>query len=50
MPAEERAVGGREQLGLAGIRNRVNALKGEFSIEPRPEGGVRISVLLPVDP
>ncbi len=50
MPAEERVVDGREQLGLAGIRNRVNALKGEFYIEPLKGGGTSMNVLLPIDP
>lgn len=35
-------------LGVAGMRERVNLLRGEFSIESQPEHGTRIDVLLPV--
>ncbi|AEQ51582.1 sensor histidine kinase [Pelagibacterium halotolerans] len=49
MPDGERSASAREQLGLAGIRNRINALKGEFSIEPRQGGGTCIGVVLPLN-
>ncbi len=35
-------------LGLLGMSERVHALRGLMSIENRPEGGVRIDVLLPL--
>lgn len=50
MRVEESAEGGREQLGLAGIRNRVNALRGEFFIDQLKGGGTSVNVLLPIDP
>ncbi|MEV7009156.1 sensor histidine kinase [Streptosporangium sp. NPDC051022] len=34
--------------GLAGMRERVGLLGGEFSAAPRPEGGFRVAVRLPV--
>jgi signal transduction histidine kinase len=38
----------RRGLGLIGMRERAQALAGRFAIENRPEGGVRVSVTLPV--
>ncbi len=37
----------RRGLGLIGMRERIQALKGTFAIGDRPEGGTRISVSLP---
>ncbi|MFE6158482.1 sensor histidine kinase [Streptomyces sp. NPDC056486] len=34
--------------GLLGMRERVGLLHGEFSAEPRPEGGFRVAARLPV--
>ncbi|MFH8371069.1 sensor histidine kinase [Streptomyces sp. NPDC018031] len=34
--------------GLAGMRERVGLLRGEFSAGPRPGGGFRVAALLPV--
>ncbi|MEU4269294.1 sensor histidine kinase [Streptomyces sp. NPDC026092] len=36
--------------GLAGMRERVALLHGEFSAAPRPEGGFRVAARLPVPP
>ncbi|WP_233513502.1 sensor histidine kinase [Micromonospora craterilacus] len=36
--------------GLAGMRERVAALGGEFAAGPRPEGGFRVYARLPVEP
>ncbi|MGH6690878.1 MAG: sensor histidine kinase, partial [Gammaproteobacteria bacterium] len=38
----------RRGLGLVGMRERAQALKGTFLIENRKEGGTRVSVTLPV--
>jgi signal transduction histidine kinase len=35
-------------FGLVGMRERVALLHGEFSAEPRPEGGFRVTARLPV--
>ncbi|MFG2329657.1 sensor histidine kinase [Streptomyces sp. NPDC048604] len=35
-------------LGIAGMRERVALLHGEFAAGPRPEGGFRVSARLPV--
>ncbi|MEV6170355.1 sensor histidine kinase [Streptomyces sp. NPDC051954] len=35
-------------FGLAGMRERVALLHGEFSASPRPEGGFRVAARLPV--
>ena len=35
-------------FGLAGMRERVALLHGEFTAEPRPEGGFRVAARLPV--
>ncbi|WP_417581808.1 sensor histidine kinase [Pelagibacterium sp.] len=48
MPAEERIAGAGQQLGLVGIRNRVNALKGDVSFAQRDSGGTSIKVRLPI--
>jgi signal transduction histidine kinase len=34
--------------GLVGMRERINLLHGEFSAGPRPDGGFRVAVRLPV--
>ena len=34
--------------GLLGMRERVGLLHGEFSAQPRPEGGFRVAARLPV--
>jgi signal transduction histidine kinase len=34
--------------GIAGMRERVGLLHGDFSAEPRPEGGFRVTARLPV--
>ncbi|MFD9223330.1 sensor histidine kinase [Streptomyces sp. NPDC060064] len=34
--------------GIAGMRERVSLLQGEFSAGPRPEGGFRVAARLPV--
>ena len=36
--------------GIAGMRQRVRALHGEFSIARRPEGGTMIEVNIPHGP
>jgi signal transduction histidine kinase len=36
--------------GLAGMRERVSALAGEFTAGPRPEGGFRVYARLPLQP
>jgi signal transduction histidine kinase len=38
----------RRGLGLIGMRERAQALSGQFSIQERPGGGTRITVMLPV--
>jgi signal transduction histidine kinase len=38
----------RRGLGLVGMRERAQTLKGTFVIENRHEGGTRLSVTLPV--
>ena len=35
-------------LGLLGMRERVSLLHGDFSAEPRPEGGFRVAARFPV--
>ncbi|MFJ2809953.1 sensor histidine kinase [Kitasatospora sp. NPDC087271] len=35
-------------FGLAGLRERVGLLDGEFEAGPRPEGGFRVAVRLPI--
>jgi len=44
------AQGNRLSHGIAGMRQRVRALHGEFSIGRRPEGGTRIEVNVPLPP
>lgn len=34
--------------GLAGMRERVALLRGDFTAGPRPEGGFRVTARLPV--
>jgi signal transduction histidine kinase len=46
--AADRLADARRGLGLIGMRERAQALAGRFSIENRPEGGTRVSVVLPV--
>lgn len=38
----------RRGLGLIGMRERAQALSGTFVIEPRPEGGTRVTVRVPI--
>lgn len=38
----------RSGFGLVGLRERAEALMGEFSAEPRPEGGFQVSLVLPI--
>ena len=45
-PAE---TGGGNRIGLTNIRRRVEALGGKLEISTAPGGGVRLSVLLPVN-
>jgi signal transduction histidine kinase len=35
-------------FGIAGMRERVGLLRGEFSAGPRPEGGFRVTARIPV--
>ena len=46
--AADRVIAAGRGLGLIGMRERAQALAGRFAIENRPEGGTRITVLLPV--
>ena len=34
--------------GLAGMRERIDLLRGDFTAGPRPEGGFRVTARLPV--
>jgi PAS domain S-box-containing protein len=43
-----RAAVDRSRFGLAGIRERVEALDGEFDVSSAPGSGVRVSVTLPL--
>jgi signal transduction histidine kinase len=45
----DKAPSDRLSHGIAGMRQRVKALRGEFSIRRRPEGGTRIEVNIPLD-
>jgi signal transduction histidine kinase len=36
-------------LGIAGMRERVEALHGQFTIETPPAGGVTVSIAIPTD-
>lgn len=45
----ETPVGGREKLGLAGMRNRVGALQGELDVHSGAGIGTRIRVTLPLE-
>lgn len=38
----------RSGFGLLGLRERAEALMGEFTAEPRPEGGFQVSLVLPI--
>ncbi|MEV7021268.1 histidine kinase [Kitasatospora sp. NPDC093558] len=40
--------GGGTGYGIAGMRERVSLLHGEFSAGPRPEGGFRVAARLPL--
>jgi len=42
------ALAGTPSLGIAGMRERVNLLRGKFSIESQPGSGTKIEVVLPV--
>jgi signal transduction histidine kinase len=46
---EEKVIGGRQKLGIAGIRNRVGALKGSLVVKSGEGQGTRLSVALPLD-
>jgi signal transduction histidine kinase len=35
-------------LGVAGMRERVEALGGHLAIDSKPDGGVRVSAMIPV--
>ena len=39
----------RRGLGLIGIRERVEALDGDFDLSTRPRAGTKISVTLPLE-
>lgn len=41
-------IGSGTGYGLAGMRERVELLRGEFSAGPRPEGGFRVSARIPM--
>jgi signal transduction histidine kinase len=41
--------GSRRGLGIAGMRERVEALGGHFAIHGMPESGVTVSAVIPVD-
>ncbi|WP_370348570.1 sensor histidine kinase [Catenulispora sp. EB89] len=43
-----RGTGSRTGYGLAGMRERVGLLHGEFGAGPRPEGGFRVAARIPV--
>ena len=45
----DNAQGNRLSHGISGMRQRVRALRGEFSIGRRPEGGTTIEVHVPLD-
>ncbi|MGW6393487.1 sensor histidine kinase [Streptomyces sp. NPDC055103] len=48
-PGRERArPGGGSGFGLAGMRERVALLHGEFTAGPRPDGGFRVTARLPL--
>ena len=52
-PAPRRGPGGAPATdghGLAGMRERVAALGGDFTAGPRPEGGFRVYARLPTEP
>jgi len=38
----------RSGFGLVGLRERTEALMGEFQVGPRPEGGFQVSLVLPI--
>ena len=46
--AADRMALARRGLGVIGMRERAQALDGQFAIESRPGGGTRVSVTLPV--
>jgi signal transduction histidine kinase len=43
-----RGTGTDTGFGLAGMRERVALLHGEFTAAPRPEGGFRVAARLPL--
>ena len=47
--SEEAASRLRSRGGLAGIRERITSLRGEFVMENTQEGGARVKVFLPTD-
>ena len=46
----DNAQNNRLSHGISGMRQRVKALRGEFAIRQRPEGGTMIEVNIPVEP
>ncbi|MFF1508575.1 sensor histidine kinase [Streptomyces sp. NPDC058326] len=49
VPGRERArAGGGSGYGLAGMRERVTLLEGDFAAGPRPGGGFRVTARLPL--
>ena len=46
-PARHGAATGGAGYGIAGMRERVDLLRGEFSAGPRPDGGFRVAAVLP---
>lgn len=46
--AATKAVGGRQKLGIAGLRNRVAAAKGTLDIRSGSAGGTELIVVLPL--
>lgn len=38
-----------QHFGLLGMRERVQALRGEFKVDSKPAGGTKISILIPED-
>jgi signal transduction histidine kinase len=47
---EEEALSKRDSFGLAGMRQRVELLGGQFDLESRPGCGTRVLVSLPAEP
>ena len=47
-PASIPAATPRGHLGLVGMRQRAEALGGEFEVQPRPAGGTRVRAMIPL--